>query len=202
MKKIALISILFSFCVAQIKTEHTIGGGILFGLTNTSSGEYTNPQSRTAFSMYYYNNTYPIGIYIDMGGTGDFQSCENCYDFDDVYVESVFGDQFQEEDWAYTKTTIGTIVNISKYNFSIYGGLGFGEKSIGHRYYDSYHILGDSGRYWIESDTESLSSLSLGLIKYINLSEWGFADADIGIQLGYETIPKSIMLGITYQGAF
>lgn len=187
-----LILLVGNLLYSQSHITHSGGMGYIFSLSNTD-GEYLNPQKRTAFNIYYYNSSFPIGVYFDSGGSGEtfYSDCSNCYDNLSVkYVEETFGDERQEENWSFTKTTIGGLYKIPKTNFIVYTGMGFGTKFYGYRYYDPYHILENNGRYWIPADKEeSFNSLSYGIMFVYDI---------YGLQIGYETFPESLMFGFLF----
>ena len=75
----------------------------------------------------------------------------NWYDWSQTRVETTFGDELKEKTWDYTKITLGGMTPITK-DMTAYLGLSVGVKEYYYRYYDSYEILGDDGRYWIDAD--------------------------------------------------
>jgi len=76
---------------------------------------------------------------------------DNYYDnIDDVTAEETFGDEKLSEIIGKTIIFGNIIYSISSKVF-LFTGPGFGTKQKFHEYYDSTHILGDHGKYWVEA---------------------------------------------------
>jgi len=114
---------------------------------------------------------------------------DNYYDnIDNVTAEETFGDEKLSE--VTGKTIIfGNIIFRLFRGLFVYGGPGFGSSQKFVKYDDPTHILGSHGKYWVESDEDGESWVTVNTgMKFI-------VHSNFGIELGYVAKPKAFMFG-------
>ena len=117
------------------------------------------------------------------------ESGDDFYDRSYTWAES-FGDDLRETNIDYQSIAL-SLAHVRE-KFTIYAGIGHTDKSEYRRYYDSYHILGDDGHYWVNGTGHGGSAyFNFGLMIKIpsqyNDQTYLFIESD--------TYPKQISFG-------
>jgi hypothetical protein len=126
-----------------------------------------------------------IGYYIDfIGNSGP----DADYDFSRLYAEDILGDKYLGEDHSWISIRAGITKTISAH-CACYVALGVSIHNGYRQYYDKYHILGKSGRYWIPDGkgTEEFFDAGLGVFILIGRSitlRTGMGLQPFGIDVG------------------
>ena len=193
-----LFILLLSFCLPNddlfqnsVFTDDKGFVGIFFN-SNYSDSYYTlkNPNTHFMGGGGFFDSK--LGFYFAFSTNCCISNASNWYDWSQTMVESTFGDALKEKTWDYTKITLGGMTPITK-DMTAFLGLSIGEKKYYYRYYDSYEILGDDGRYWIDADEKKLYlAPQFGLIQKL----FKYQKYDVNFSLGYETMPNSLIFGL------
>ena len=189
-KLLCFFSVLFihSLCMAQSKTNIVING---FKSNDTKIFGYIAniPQELLGFNFVKLANT-DFGFYIDLkAGLPMRDGADDFYDNISVNkAENIFGDQLLKKDDNWLSLNAGLTKVVSN-QLAIYAGLGFSIYSEYRQYKDEFEILGDNGKYWIENEDKSKTTLNAlgGIIFKINPT-WI-------MQIGAEAQPTGISIG-------
>ena len=177
-----------SFCMAQSKV--TISNNGFKSKDTKIFGYIANvPQELLGFNFVKLTST-NLGFYIDLkAGLPMRDGADDFYDNISINkAENIFGDQLLKKDDNWLSMNAG-LTKILSNHIAFYGGLGFSIYSEYRQYKDEFEILGDNGKYWIENEDKSKTTLNVlgGIIFKINPT-WI-------MQIGAEAQPSGISVG-------
>lgn len=176
----------FSILVAQYQKQYK--GFKLYD--NAFMGYVGNfPQEFIGFNLIRLNRN-KAGFYIDLKvGVPMREGADNFYDNISVNkAENIYGDDFLRKDGNWISLNACLTKVITDY-IAVYGGFGYSAYSQYRQYYDEFEILGDNGKYWIDDEGESKSSINILAGIFFPLSSlWN-------MQIGAEYQPAGLSLG-------
>jgi len=91
---------------------------------------------------------------------GNGPSDDEFYDCSVKWAEETIGDSKIDDKTGYTSFSGGFTYGINPIT-TVYLGGGITTATNYNQYYDSFEILGDDGKYWIEDDAESATKINL-----------------------------------------
>lgn len=137
-----------------------------------------------------------LGIYMDYKmGFGDKPKGTNYTDIISFHTaDSVFRDRYLGEKTSGVITlNFGLSYDLTKRkSLYLYGTGGFSMSSTFRQYFDSTKILDDTGYYLIEDNDKSFFGFNASLGSYYYVTQY------IAIQLGFDTNPKNVVIGISF----
>ena len=181
--------LIHGFSFGQSKTNY-LEGSFKSGDTKIFGFVTNLPQQFVGFNFVKLSNT-NLGVFIDMKAGLPIRTNDDDDFYDNISVnkaENIFGDQLLNKDNHWFSINAGSTKVISQYT-AIYVGLGVSLYSEYRQYKDDFEILGDNGKYWIENDDKSKTTINAlgGIIFKINPT-WV-------MQIGAEAQPTGISIG-------
>jgi hypothetical protein len=178
--------ILFAQKDADSFKSRVMAFGIISGIPNNSFGVMT---------VINIPNT-DFGIYMDYKmGFGDETKGTNYTGIISFHTaDSVYGDRYLGEKTSGVFTlNFGLSYDLTKRkSLYLYGTGGFSMSSTFRQYFDATKILDDTGYYLIEDTDKSYFGFNASLGSYYYLTQY------FAIQLGFDTNPKNVVIGISF----
>lgn len=191
---LVVVVVFGSLLFAQEKTEEKAERSpTAFYSRNYGIGVVTNlPKEYAGLGVYSINDG-TVGVFFDI--KGDFNSPE---DQDNFYsnisvnmAEETFGDGIIKKKGSWLSINGGLTLMVTT-DGALYGGLGVSYYSEYRQYYDPTHILGDSGKYWIDNPKgdKTYTNFLCGIILKTS--------PNMAFQIGYESKPSGVTVGLSF----